>query len=176
MQFRGTSGMFDFAIGHGGRASKGTEITIKVDPVIEEFVRGLGDGTSRLLQSGSLWYSIDPEKTEAYAFGNGEIPAPEFDGYALDMLNKPFVVESQNQGPQQPGGNIYAQTPGDVVNLSFLRLKGIGSNQGVKFGMRLIYSPSAMDHIKARVGRACRQLCRDYIVPVQMRLVIVNEE
>jgi len=154
----GKPGLFEFAIGHGGKGCKGTEITIKADPVIEDFVRDLGDGTVRPLQAGYAWYPINPIPAEIYTFGNGELPAPDFDTYQMDAVNKGLVLE------------------GDAVNLSFLRFKGIGSPLGVTFGIKAVYSPSLMESLKTRIGKACRQLCRDYIVPVTMRLVIVNKD
>ena len=179
MYKRGTPGMFEFTIGHGGRSCKGTEIHVKVDPVIEDFIKNLGDGSTKTLGGTQLWYGIAPEKPELYMFGNGELPAPSFEGYALNAVGKPLLIES---APQMLPNGMPAPsiTPGDIVNLSFLRFKGISGEDGIRFGLKLPYSAGPdggmMAHIKMRIGRACSQLCRDFIVPVQMRLVIINEE
>src|SRR5438093_4105185 len=126
MDYRGAVGMFDFTIGHGGRNCKGTEIRVQVDPIIEEFIKGLGDGSTKPLQLGGLWYPLGNDKLEVYTFGNGALPAPELDGYTLDMVNKSLLIDGE-QRLNENGHAIPSLSPGDIVNLSFLRLKGISS-------------------------------------------------
>jgi hypothetical protein len=172
MQFRGVPGLFDFEIGHGGgrmvdgkwEKCKGTEVTVRADHIIEEFVKGLGDGTTKPMPTtGYLWYPLTPSPLLVYNVGNGELPMPDFDGYQLDQVNKMLVIPAEMPGQS------------DAVNLSFLRFKGISSPEGVTFGIKTVMSPSMMDSLTVRIGKACRQLCRDYIVPTSRRLMIVTE-
>lgn len=151
-----TSGtpLFTFHISHG--RGKGTQLYVKTDPMIEEFIRGLGDGSTTAFPVGYAFFPIEPETPQVYRVGNGELKLPEFSEFALGNWRSGFLLDDEK-----------------TVNLTFLQIKGV--SEGIRIGVRSVLSVTGMEELKVRLGRACRALCRDYIVPVTMKIVIVPE-
>ena len=134
----------------------GLRITIKADPCIESFFKEHCNGESDALDLyGRTWFSIDQE-------------------------NPIKVYRSQDD----PKGNDY--TFGDVcgalgknpksgkVNLSFLKFVGIGSDNGVTFGISFPLSREFVLSFRQDLGMAIRAFVQDYIVPIHIELKIVS--
>lgn len=146
--------LLSFKLTHGPGV-KGTKVWVKVDPMVEQFVKSLGDGTYKELPAGlGIMGPLTEDKLEYCSWGNGEFAVPPLSGYTLDGIRHGLIMD------------------GDQVNLSFLRFKGI--SEGLYFGLRTLYSFSAMKDIKHKVSQAYREFCRDYIVPSSVRVIIVG--
>lgn len=139
-----------------GRNSKGIEIWVRTIPKVEEFIKMLaGDDeeTDLLSLYTKGWFQIDKEIRVTKLVKNIDTAL-----YSVDTL----------------GGTLTALRGG--ANISFLRFVGVGTSDGVRFG---IGGPVSRDHIKSMVANtlaASRQLFRDYIAPVHINLRITSTE
>lgn len=139
------------------RNSKGIEVWVRTLPKVEDFIKMLseGDGGVDTLDAfGKQWFSINPNPIQ------------------VSRIVK--EVESNHYSMNTIGGTISSKHGG--TNLSFLRFVGVGSNEGVKFGMA---GPHSRDYIKTMVANiltGSRQLFRDYIAPVHINLRVTSTE
>lgn len=139
------------------RCPKGLALYVKADPRIEDFVKSLGSGkTDTIDVYGRSWFSLTSGKDlEIHQFERNI----QSDRYTLDAVTEGF--RSQRDGR---------------VNLSFLRIVGIGDPQGVKFG---ILGPFSKPHVKESLQNIIaetRSLILDYIAPIHLNLRITSTE
>lgn len=140
----------------------GLEFEVRTTPQIEDYFSKVSKGMKDVIEKlgNHSWYSIDNPLT-AY------IPQRplhnNLQGYALDYPGYSFS-----------SGDIGVD--GDLVNLSFLRIVGIGSPGGVKFGVKMPLDLGSRRELRDDILMAVRKFSRDFIVPVALELIIYKRE
>jgi hypothetical protein len=143
------------------RGKNGLIIYTKTDPRIEDFFQSLGQGQKEPPEAfGPDWYAINkPLHVHGYYKALPTMPIE----YSVNMPGGPFTIRDKNR-------------PIEVVNISFLRLIGIGSPEGVSFG---VVGPFSRDYIRETQGKILRQvrnLVQEYVLPVNINLRISSQE
>lgn len=136
------------------------EVWLRAHPSIEEFFEGLSNGGTDSLESyGRFWSSPKPETPQrVYKMGR------EVDGGYNYALNNPSgMLESDRDGNPAP-------------NISFLRLVGIGTPEGVKFLINTPIHIAGLRALESKLANAVRLFANDYIVPVSIHLKLVGNE
>lgn len=138
------------------RGPKGLEIYVKTDPRVEAFVKALGNGYPDNVEIyGRSWFSLTPAVLEVHQLGRNL----ESSMYTLEAVAENF--RASTEGP---------------VNLSFLRIVGVGDPQGVRFGVTGPFSKTRIRELMGDIVKETRNLIRDYIVPVHLNLRISSQE
>lgn len=145
---------FDLAIDRG---PKGLEVYVKTDPRIEDFIKSLGSGKKDSVEVyGRSWFSLTSGvELEIHRLDQ----QLQVSTYSLDAVAESFKTSRDNR-----------------VNLSFLRIVGIGDPQGIRFGIAGPFSKSYVRELMGDVVTETRSLIRDYIVPVHLNLRITSTE
>lgn len=143
------------------RGSKGLTISVKVHPSIEELLRSWGTGAiDSVTAYGRHWTSSDGEDMKAYALAT-ETPRTfrsGSDNYVLTHVGQPIMIDE------------------GYLNLSFLRLVGISEGTGIKFSVRGVYSTQELRLIREKISLAIRQFYMDYLLPMDLNVVISSED
>ena len=141
-----------------GRHRRGLEIWVKSVPQIEEFVKGLGDGSTDYTNAyDGEWFPIDLNNPPKVYQLSQPLSAP---GYNLNLV----------------GSALKSGKDPKSVNLSFLRLVGIGSPEGVRFGLNGPFSPAYGRTLFAEINAAVRSFILDYIVPFNINFKISSTD
>lgn len=135
----------------------GMTFYIKALPLLEEFIKSLGTGeaTDASLQ-GRQWVPLSPAAIEVYDLSK-HVDLP---GFTLAAPGQSFKIPDRNI----PGG--------EILNLSFLRIKGISGMDGVKFGLKDLYPKSEAPIVKQQIGAAVKRFCDEYLCPIDMTCTI----
>lgn len=137
------------------RRAKGLEIFAKADPRVEEFIIALsvnGD-YDQLEMLSRNWYSLDPEKP--------------IQVYRLEKDLKPYVLLSVGASVRDKFGN---------PNLSFLQFVGLSKPEGIKYGVAGPFNRSYARALSSDIAQSCRDLFKDYIVPIHINIRISSQE
>lgn len=156
------------------RGPSGLVIAVKVHPVVEAFIRGLGDGgSSDVKASGPYWRPVG--SGGPILIHNLALDAPgqiQLESGEYAYINKP------GQPILDPHGAVDINTgkhrPG--INLSFLRIAGVSEGAGVTFSVRGVHSYEALTKMREKIGEAYRGLYRAYMKPIQMDIVVSTQE
>lgn len=119
------------SVAHPSKGSMGMVIAVKADPRVEEFIKTLGDGQTRSMRENyhDKWIPFNTSDFQIYNFSNNNVASYASRPYVLTFPGgSPRVSKQENPGQA------------DKINLSFLRVAGIGSPEGIKFGFRDAYS------------------------------------
>lgn len=145
------------------RNRKGLSITIRTTTAIEEFVRGLGDGSLLDIRTmGRFWvpsgkedslkvYQIASQMTETYN-----------NRYRLDQPGQPLYAFNDS-------GSGYA-------NLSFLRLAGISEDSGVTFYIKGVYTMESIKSMRDHTLEAVRNFYISYLKPIDYSIQVISQE
>lgn len=142
------------------RSMKGIRIYAKVHPLVEDLMRSWGTGSADGVSAYGRYWSSPDSAIHLSVYNMGVPQAIDYKaGDSTFSLARPGHPLVDDRG---------------VLNLSFLRLVGISS--GVKFESRGVYSPLELDAIRRRIGLGVRQLYIDYLLPVDLNIVISTED
>jgi hypothetical protein len=146
------------------RTIKGLKVWMKAHSLIEELIKEwtAKDAaeqaiTTRLINYGRQWTGEDlrvyelVRGLEPRSFGDGE--------YTL----------------ADPGQELIQSRSG-MVNLGFLRLVGISSQDGVTFTVDGVYSPGEIKRIEGLISRATKRFYTDFLLPVELEVTISTQE
>lgn len=150
-----------------GRDKQGIKVWIKTSPLVEEFMKSLGDGKSISARSyGPLWIPVK----QLGLFGESiEVP--------LMVYNKTQDLSgSSNYRFDEVGEQLYPDPKYGMVNLSFLRIVGIGEGPGVSFIVRGAMSRDEVKKMAKDILDACRVFIKQYITPIGISLAISSQE
>jgi hypothetical protein len=139
-----------------GRHFHGLEVHAKVVPQVEEFVKALGDGSTEYSDMfDRAWFPLKgDDRLKVYV--------------VKDLIASNYTIG-------RPGSEF--KYPKDMrINLSFLRLVGIGSPSGVRFGVEGPYSPAYSKALFGEVMAATRTFIMDYIVPFNVSFKISTQD
>lgn len=142
---------FEFGLKRG---LKGLEVSVKTLPEVEAFVKSLGDGKFDPVEAyGRSWYPLG-HPLNVYRLETDVQSA----GFTLLNVTEGFKIYKTNK-----------------INLSFLRLVGIGSPAGVRFGTEGVHSRQFLKDIGVSIVNETRSLIHDYITPVHVNLRISSQ-
>ena len=142
----------------------GLRLTVRARPEVEEFIQSLGNGS--LVDVGTVgryWQALDKGSLSAYVIQS--IPPQQSDDgcmITLDRLWHPLIIPSE--GDRYP-----------IVNLSFLRLRGISDGIGVTFGVKGVYSFGELCQIRDRVTAASRRFYIEYLRPIDLTVTVSTQ-
>jgi len=143
----------------------GLLISVKTLPRVEEFMQSLGTGeTVDVGTVGRHWQAMSAHPLHAYIIQN--IPThPGEDGttVSLDKLGNPLLLIDPERGEKYP-----------MINLSFLRLRGISDGAGITFGIKGVYSLDEMQRIEKRLTAAQRRFYNDYMRPIDITIQLIT--
>ena len=174
------------------RSGIGLRIKVRTHPVIEEFMRGCYGGlepsTQPIEDFARQWEparGASKSDLRVYAIPkelNGIFRLNESTGYRLDRPGYPiFIPDEGGGGPDRPrpstSGRSFlppSSTPSQVLNMSFLRLVGSSSEDGVTFHIAGVYSDDTIDSIEMALQLAVREIYRQFMKPI--RIEVIAEE
>ena len=140
------------------RTPGGTEFYFKSVPELEKYVASFGDGSYDLLDAyGREWLPIGNDELKVYRIKKD---VPGGSGYTFNKVAEPLGVVSRE----------------GIINLSFLRLVGIGSPTGVRFSVPGPSSKSGLKQMSEDTIDYVKKFIQDYIIPVHLNLRISSLE
>jgi hypothetical protein len=134
----------------------GVLVTVKALPIVEEFMRSLGNGTKVAVETvGRQW-------------------TPAFKGQVLEV----YHMDSSNSAGMQYSLSYVGSSlvTDDLPNLSILRLVGIGSEEGVTFGIKSVYSLPRLRQVRDLLIESSRAFYLDYVRPVTLKASVMADE
>ncbi len=154
------------------------KVTVKAHPMLEEIFKGwsITGETTGVDLHGRSWQALEgDEPLEAYLL-NFPIPTTAMGRnlyYRVDRLGT-LLIESDEGGRPMPGQVQVDHT--QVINLGFLRLKGISDENGKSFILRGVFSTEGIQEMSKLCVDAARRLFMDYMRPVDLNVVIITKE
>ena len=146
------------------RSPKGLTISMKVHPLVEEFMKNSGDGTlSDVRKVGRYWLPIgkDPQPLQAYGVSPNMSGHTFSDGLSYRLTNVGQPLLDVNNG---------------AVNLSILRLAGISDPAGVTFGVPGPVTVSQLRALAQNITRCARHFYVEYMQPIEMSCFVNIQE
>lgn len=141
-------------------------------PEVEDFMASLGNNRKSPVDAYSdAWQNCNPEGPTLEVYESDH----KFDrhrGYTLEAVGLPPIIDSSNDG--RPTTSRMLATQDESFNLSFLRVVGIGSDEGVTVGFLGPYSNDYIRRLRMGLAPALRTFLSDYIAPITINLQIVN--
>jgi hypothetical protein len=141
------------------RHDRGVLVNVKLDPSIEAFFRRWGgDIKEPVTYHGPIWTPVKPKIDPSLEVWNynptsDDEPPP----YSLYRAGYPLIENGQ-------------------ANISFLRLVGAGTPDGVSFVCDMVVSRPELERTANKLIRASELFYQEYIQPVGLRLSVKTEE
>ena len=143
------------------RGKGGLELFVRADPRIEEFMVSLSAGKNDIIDIyGKSWFPIGERDIKVYRV--------ETELSSLDDAPKRYLICRPAENLEFPRN--------DQVNLSFLRFVGIGSPEGVRFGIAGPFSKEYVRKLSSTILTEVRNLVKEFIVPININLRISSQE
>lgn len=158
------------------RTMGGLTLTVRTVPGVEDFFRGLSaDAPVDVRGLGRYWTGLDPTQP-LMAYNLAEpIPIIQLDQYKqarFDWLARQLVNGGSNDEPLRSTSGKTVQQ----VNMSFLRLVGIGESNGVTFRIKGLFSDDAALAMRDDVGIAAKKFYQTYMRPLNLSVAVVTQE
>lgn len=150
------------------RNGVGLAVHVKSVPMIEEFFRDLGAGeVTDVAVSGRYWVAgKDIQSFQAYGLLNPK-DINKADSYRFDRVGHPLI-----EATTSVDGGKYVK----MVNLSFLRLRGISEGNGITFFVKGAHSSSGVEEIRDLTQKALANFYVKFLKPFNMSIQIVLQE
>ena len=162
------------------RSMTGLTLSVKTHPLVEEFFRNLSTGEqSDVRTAGRYWTPLAKDATlMAYNLAEA-IPLLHVDAkrrVRFDWLGRQLISnQEQTRGPE--GGELGGNPNGRVdLNLSFLRLQGIGDGAGVTFQLKGVFSDQAVQEMHDHLSEGVKRFYQTYMRPVNLNVQVVTTE
>ena len=151
--------------------SFGLSVTVKTDPIVEDLIRSMGSGEYVDVKTiGRYWVPLTKDTVlNVYLIGglNG-LQQAKHGWYRLDKPACPITERTTVNG-------VTGQV--DLVsNLSFLRLVGIGEQEGVTFGVKGVHTEDAIIEMHSKIKLALKDFCQSYMKPISLNMMMVTQE
>lgn len=146
------------------RALGGVNFSVKAAPAVEALFKSWGDGGSRRVHEyvRDGWLPVGGARLNVYNLAK---PA----GVSMGDDGEPFCIDN-------PGYPILGQHPtsgqDNVLNMSFLRLEGISTDQGISFSIKGVYTLEMMKKIVDRIRFASRRIYNSYLKQADFNLQV----
>ena len=147
------------------RVQQGYAVNVWASPLVEEFVRGLGNGTNFNLTTSNhhnnRWQSSTGGDLRCW---HSEIGDRAFSNasFSIDHVGAALDLSSTH-------GEGY-------VNMAFLRLVGISNEGGVTFIVPGVHTLDALRTLKNNIATAAQRLYSEYIRPVDLTIELTTQE
>lgn len=148
------------------RCDVGIQVNVKASPLIEAYMKGLGNGEATPVAAlGKNWTKVKEDGPELAIWDASRSALSSLqDNQAKFALNYPGRDLS-----------LAGEIAPNCVNLTFLRLVGISEKDGVTFNIKgIVYSLDGLRTIKNAIGQAGRELYVNYIRPVDMTTYVTQ--
>ncbi len=176
-----TNSWVDFSVSRGpirgdDRNKVGLLVRVKARRDVEDFMIGLGSGRRFTVDNfGELWHNhtANAGPLEVYDIGAN---FPESSGYTLDSVSGPLLIGGdppQNVDELRRAAGLPRQS-GQAVNLSFLRLAGISSPEGVTIGVAGAYSSDYVYRYRNLLPTMLKRFLQDYLGSVTFNLQVIS--
>ena len=140
-----------------GRNLKGLEVFVRAAPEIEAFIKSLGNGKTDPIENyGTEWFPISTETLTVHRTDKSPVYG---DSWTLDNPGESIVNHKEL---------------GLKVNLSFLKLVGVGSLEGIRFGVKGPFGKNFIEQYGRDIVAETKKLVQQYIVPVHVNLKIFS--
>ncbi|MCA1841298.1 MAG: hypothetical protein LC723_13410 [Actinobacteria bacterium] len=154
------------------RVGRGLLVTVRTDPRIEDYMKGLGADMETLSvdEYGRMWIPANEgESLSVYGLPaedalTGYIRNGTGASYRLDQVGR-RLFEGGADG-DRPNG----------VNLSFLRLVGSSRPEGVSFIVQGVYSVEAVREFKKTFADAAEGFYKNFLKPVSVQVIVSTQE
>lgn len=150
-------------ISHPKKANIGLTYHVRVDPRIEAFVRQLGQGENiDVFNYANDWTPISPANMSIYSFPQASDAAMRAQGFTMLFPGGLPTLAAKAIGLRET-------VPGEeFVNMSFLRIVGISSPEGVTFGINSAHSTPYVRKLLSDITNHMKVIIRDYISPLKL--------
>lgn len=161
------------------RSMGGLTLAVKTHPLVEEFFRNLSTGEqSDVRAAGRYWQPLDKDaRLMAYNLAEA-IPILQVDAkrrVRFDWLGRHLISpQDATRGPE--GGELGGRAANTDINMSFLRLAGIGEGAGITFTLKGVYSDGAIQEMNDHLAEASKRFYQTYMRPVNLNIQIVTSE
>lgn len=143
-----------------GRTNGRLDIWVKAVPDVEKMFKN--EQVDAVEAYGKEWFGFDKKGLHIYRLSSD--PAPN-STYTLVRPGTSMIFQDAN-----------ALAKGTKFNLSFLRIAGISSPDGVRFGVNGACSKQYVKDIANSILAETNKFLYDHIVPVQINLRITSQE
>lgn len=175
-----------------GRDRDGLSVGVRALPHVEDFLRSLGSGELIDVQTlGRHWClpkvaEANGKKLLVYELSNLiGLTSVEEHGFSF-RLNNPGtpLVEAAPSLSGEPGRAVArdaeegAYRPrlkgagNEVLNMSFLRLAGISSSEGVNFTIKGVYTREGITRLAERIEQAGKRFYREFLKPYKVVITV----
>lgn len=152
------------------RTALGLSLQVKVHPIVEDFIRDLGNGEKMDIGIvGRHWVNLKDASKPLMAYVIPGMAIPSLGGIRVTLgegLGQPLVMLDDGK-PILKG-----QERADAINISFLRLVGASEGIGVTFGVKGVYGKETLEKLRDNLVRAARLFYIEYLQPMDLGLNI----
>lgn len=153
----------------------GMFLSVKTHPAVEDFMRSLstypGGNDPITIDVGVVgrhWVPIGGNPLIAYNFVEklrdlDEMDSEDGRAYTLNHIGQPLLVSDPD-----------ARRP--LINLSFLRLRGVSEGSGVTFGIHGVNSLDQLRSTRDQLSSAVRKFYTRYLKPVDLSVICSTQE
>lgn len=138
------------------RNTAGIKVTVKAHPAVEEHFAAQSGELLSVTEFGREWTSKSALQVYHVVADPGVVTGPS-GRYQIATVGRALVND-------------------EVVNLSFLRLRGISEENGVTFYLKGAYSWPYVQKLAQRIVQAGRQFYMDYLKPGDITVTISTQE
>jgi hypothetical protein len=100
----------------------------------------------------------------------------EGDSWTLEKIGEPLIHVPNPRAEAVSLRSTPVDSNAKKTNLGFLRVAGISSPDGLKFGVYGPFSKDFIDNFGREIVRETRNFVQQYILPVRINLRIVTEK
>lgn len=170
----------DYSIERGpirseSKSKVGLTLRIKARPELENFMRGLSNDNvvSVDAYAPDSWINLDTGGSfDVYQTDTKQLGNTRVSGYTLDHIGSGLLVSQNNR---DDGGGIRLGNNPDLVNLAFLRLRGISTAEnGLRIGIPGAYSSQYVLDVRNRYTEVLTRFLKDLIVPMTINVQIIS--
>jgi len=146
--------------------SIGLIIHATADPQIEQFMKlHSGGETVGVEMFGTSWLPVNDQPLQVYKTPRNFLTTSP--RYSVNAVGREMLPAGTRDGIDPLGEG--------PVNLSFLRLVGISSSAGVKFGLAGAFSKAYGKALHTSIAAEMDNLVNGYISPIRLNLRIVSK-
>ena len=151
--------------------SFGLSVTVKADPMVEDLIRSMGSGEFVDVKTiGRYW--VPPTKETVLnvymVVGLTGMQQAKHGPYRFDRPAAPLT--------ERAVVNLSTGQIDTIPNLSFLRLVGIGEQDGVTFGVKGVHTEDAIVEMHSKIKLALKDFCQSYMKPISLNMMMVTQE
>lgn len=145
------------------RSSKGIILTTRAHPLFEEFFSSQNGETIEVAEYRRDWHTLDGNPLRVWHItqdpgvvrGTGAT-------YCVNKPGSPIVYSDQQFGK--------------VINLTFLRLVGVSSTEGISFEVKGAFTLNYLRSLSSEIGGAVKQLYIDFLKPIDIQVKVTTQE